>query len=186
MTNESADRQSPPSPRAGEAPAGSAPPVGRASRPATPLPRYRYEIAELETETGVPARTIRYYISRGLLAPAYGRGPSATYDLSHLLRLRLITRYKDEHRGLDEIRDRLGAMSDEDVEAALGIQVEPRVAAWRRIMLHPAIELHVRTEPGDATADFEEAVELIVQLAQPVIDQLERGPDRPPGGRRTP
>lgn len=186
MTNGSAGRPSTATPRPGEAPVGSAPPVGRGSRPATPLPRYRYEIAELETQTGVPVRTIRYYISRGLLAPAYGRGPSATYDLSHLLRLRLITRYKDEHRGLAEIRERLGAMSDEDVEAALGIQVEPRVAAWRRIMLHPAIELHVRAEPGDATADFAEAVDLIVQLAQPVIDQLEPGPGPTPGGGTAP
>lgn len=186
MFDDSADRTSTTAPGAAEAPIPSAPPVGRGSRPATPLPRYRYEIAELETETGVPARTIRYYISRGLLAPAYGRGPSATYDLSHLLRLRLITRYKDEHRGLTEISERLGSMSDEDVEAALGIQVEPRVAVWRRIMLHPAIELHVRTEPGDATADFAEAVDLIVQLAQPVIDQLEQGPGTAPGGRRAP
>jgi len=150
------------------------PPLGRASRPAVPVPRYRYEITELEEETGIPARTIRYYISRGLLAPAYGRGPSATYDLGHLLRLRLITRYKQERRPLDEIRERLGEMSDADVEAALGMQVTPPTDTWRRIMLHPDIELHVRNPPAGANNDaFNAAVELIVGLAQPVIDRLD-------------
>lgn len=150
------------------------PPIGRASRPAVPVPRYRYEITELEEETGIPPRTIRYYISRGLLAPAYGRGPSATYDLGHLLRLRLITRYKQERRPLGEIRERLGEMSDADVEAALGMQVAPPTDTWRRIMLHPDIELHVRNQPAGANNDaFNDAVELIVGLAQPVIDRLD-------------
>ncbi len=159
---------------AGRGGARTTPPIGRASRPAVPVPRYRYEITELEEETGIPPRTIRYYISRGLLAPAYGRGPSATYDLGHLLRLRLITRYKQERRPLGEIRERLGEMSDADVEAALGMQVAPPTDTWRRILLHPDIELHVRDQPAGADNDaFNDAVELIVGLAQPVIDRLD-------------
>jgi DNA-binding transcriptional MerR regulator len=153
---------------------GRTPPIGRTSRPPARVPRYRYEISELEEETGIPIRTIRYYISRGLLAPAYGRGPSATYDLGHLLRLRLIARLKDERHPLEEIRDRLGEMSDSDVEAALGIQVAPPTDTWRRITLHDDIELHIRVQPAGANSDaFNEAVELIVGLAQPVIDRLE-------------
>lgn len=159
---------------AGRARRRTVPPIGRTSRAPVPVPRYRYEIAELEEETGIAARTIRYYISRGLLAPAYGRGPSATYDLGHLLRLRLITRLKDERHPLDEIRDRLGDMSDAEVEAALGIQVEPPTDTWRRIRLHPDIEIHIRIPPPGSRDDaFNEAVELIVGLAQPVIDRLD-------------
>ncbi len=134
----------------------------------------RYDIAELEEATGVQGRTIRYYISRGLLAPAYGRGPSATYDAGHLLRLRLIARMKAERFPLEEIRDRLGEMSDDDVEAALGVQVPLPSDAWRRIALHPDIELHVRLRPGDdIDPDFNAAVELIVGLARPVIERLD-------------
>ncbi len=163
-------RDAGPTPRRGR----TSPPIGRGRRPATPVPRYRYEITELEEETGIPARTIRYYISRGLLAPAYGRGPSATYDLGHLLRLRLIARLKDERHPLDEIRERLGEMSDADVEAALGVQVAPLTDTWRRILLHPDIELHIRIPPAGANNDaFNDAVELIVGLAQPVIDRLD-------------
>ncbi|HEV2528898.1 MAG TPA: MerR family transcriptional regulator [Thermomicrobiales bacterium] len=139
----------------------------------------RYDINELEEETGIPARTVRYYISRGLLAPAYGRGPSATYDVGHLLRLRLIARMKAERRPLEEIRDRLGELTDDEVEAELGIHVPLPSDAWRRITLHPDIELHVRIHPGtDIDPDFNAAVELIVGLARPVIDRLEDEPGR--------
>ena len=162
-------------------PRNRTPPARRTSveRPSasSPASRHRYDIGELAAETGVPIRTIRYYISRGLLAPAYGRGPSATYDLGHLLRLRLIARLRDERQPLEEIRDRLGEMSDADVEAALGVQVAPLTDTWHRIMLHEDIELHIREQPAGANQDaFNEAVELIVGLAQPVIDRLGDGP----------
>jgi hypothetical protein len=68
---------------------GVPPPPGRPTPlPATP-PSPRYSLPDLERETKTSGRTIRYYISQGLLPPAYGRGPTATYDLGHLLRLRL-------------------------------------------------------------------------------------------------
>lgn len=151
------------------------PPPGRTVRPPEPPERYRYSIQELEEQTGIPARTIRYYITRGLLAPAYGRGPSARYDLGHLLRLRLINQLKEERLSLDEIKERLGELSDADVEALLNVQTGPPQDRWRRIQLHPDIELHVRerTRPGQQPdRDFEEAVDLIIGLAQPVIDRL--------------
>jgi DNA-binding transcriptional MerR regulator len=148
---------------------------GRSVQPPEPPERYRYSIQELEEETGIPARTIRYYITRGLLAPAYGRGPSARYDLGHLLRLRLIEQLKEQRLSLEEIRERLGELSDADVEELLHVQTGPSQEHWRRIKLHPDIELHVRerTRPGQQPdREFEQAVELIIGLAQPVIDRL--------------
>ena len=171
-------------------PRNRTPPARRASgkrlTASSPVSRHRYDIGELAGETGVPIRTIRYYISRGLLAPAYGRGPSATYDLGHLLRLRLIARLRDERQPLEEIRDRLSEMSDAEVEAALGAQVAPPTDTWHRIMLHQNIELHIREQPAGTNQDaFNEAVELIVGLAQPVIDRLGDSPNpRQPGRPR--
>jgi DNA-binding transcriptional MerR regulator len=153
------------------------PPPGRSVHPPEPPERYRYTIQELEEETGIPARTIRYYITRGLLAPAYGRGPSARYDLGHLLRLRLIDRLKNQRLSLDEIRERLGDLSDADIEALLNVQKGPPQERWRRYQLHPDIELHVRerTHLGqEPDRDFEEAVDLILGLVQPVIDRLKQ------------
>lgn len=154
------------------APLSPPPRASRTRLPAAPEP-YRYSIADLERETGVSSRNIRYYISEGILPPAYGRGPTATYDLGHLLRLRMIARLRDEGIGLKEIRERLGGMSDEDIAATLKIQTRPPEDRWRRVMLHPSLELHVREPGGEPDLALEEAVELLVRLAQPVIDRLD-------------
>lgn len=134
---------------------------------------YRYTIAELEEHTGVPARTIRYYISQGLLAPAHGRGPSATYDRNHLLRLRAIVNLKETNAGLDVIKARLGELSDADIAAMLEIETAPPEDRWRRIELHPDIELHVRERAGKRRDyEFERTVEKLIQLADVALADI--------------
>ena len=49
-------------------------PVGSAATGNLHAEPYRYTMADLEAESGLPARTIRYYITQGLLPPARGRG----------------------------------------------------------------------------------------------------------------
>jgi DNA-binding transcriptional MerR regulator len=154
------------------APLSPSPRASRSRLPAAPEP-YRYSIADLERETGVSSRNIRYYISEGILPPAYGRGPTATYDLGHLLRLRMIATMRDDGIALREIRDRLGGMTDEEIAGTLKIQTRPPEDRWRRVMLHPSLELHVREPGGEPDLALEEAVELLVRLAQPVIDRLD-------------
>lgn len=155
---------------------GERPPRGRT----TPLPTapdpHRYTIADLEAETGFNQRTIRYYITQGLLAPAHGRGPSATYDLGHLLRLRMIALLKAAYRPLEEIRARLADLSDREIAAMLEIETAPPEDRWRRVQLHPDIELHVRERGSGRDSALADAVDLIVGLARPVIDRLEDGP----------
>jgi DNA-binding transcriptional MerR regulator len=151
---------------------GIPPPPGRPTPlPITP-PSPRYSLGDLERETKTSGRTIRYYISEGLLPPAYGRGPSATYDLGHLLRLRLIASLKENRLGLQEIRDRLVGLTDDDIAAILNVQTEPVQEFWRRIELHPDIELHVR-QRSRSDPVMDDAVELIVGLSRPVIERLE-------------
>ena len=143
--------------------------------PQAPEPeRFRYSMADLERETGFNARTIRYYITEGLLPPAHGRGPSATYDLGHLLRLQAIQSLKSTYLPLDEIKTRLGGLSDGDIAAMLQIETAPPEDRWRRLQLHPDIELHVREEGGKARdLALDRAVDRIVRLAHTVIDELE-------------
>lgn len=123
-------------------------------------------MAHLEAETGFSARTVRYYITQGLLPPAHGRGPSATYDDTHLLRLRAIRLLKDRHLPLEEIKAALGDLRDEEIAAQLRDDAAPPPDRWQRISLHPNLELHVR-EPGSEHRDrrFEEAVDMIVKQA---------------------
>ena len=104
---------------------GIPPPPGRPTPLPIPSPGPRYSLADLEREAKTSGRTIRYYISEGLLPPAYGRGPTATYDLGHLLRLRLIVSLKENRLGLQEIRDKLNGLTDDDIAAMLNVQTEP-------------------------------------------------------------
>lgn len=150
-------------------------PPGRGVVAPTPPDRYRYSIAELEEQTGFPSRTIRYYVSKALLPPAHGRGPTATYDLSHLLRLRAIQRRRAEGVTLEEIKDELGNMTDAEIAALLDVRTDPIEDRWRRITLHDDIELHVRERGGQPRDPvFAAAVEQIVDLARVVVDKLDK------------
>lgn len=149
--------------------------------PAGSVPRYeeprpvRYTLADLERETGVNARTIRYYITEGLLQPAYGRGPSATYDSDHLLRLRLIQQMKDERMSLRDIKERLMQLTPEDIAVMLKIEMQPSAETWRRYRLLPEFEIAVKESgPGERPMTYTHAFDLIIEYARSVLDDLER------------
>ena len=74
-----------------------------------------WSLIDLARLADVTPRTIRYYISQGLLAAPTGSGQAARYGEGHLARLRLIRRLQREHLPLAEIRTRLGGLSDGDV-----------------------------------------------------------------------
>jgi DNA-binding transcriptional MerR regulator len=73
-----------------------------------------YTMTDLCELAEVTPRTVRYYIAEGLLRTP-GAGPGARYDDGHLARLRLIRRLQREHLPLAEIRNRLRALSDDDI-----------------------------------------------------------------------
>ncbi len=151
---------------------GGALPVGSAAIGNAVAEPYRYTMADLEKQTGLTARTIRYYITQELLPSARGRGVGATYGPSHLLRLKAIALLKKDNTPLDQIRQRLDGMRDSELAAMLEVETAPREYRWRRVMLHPDLELHVR-ERGGRTRDytFEKVVDLIVKQSEILIDQ---------------
>lgn len=78
-----------------------------------------HSIAELADLAGVTPRTVRYYISIGLL-PAPGQaGPRTVYGHGVLQRLRLIRRLQEDHLPLGEIGTRIAGMDDAAVDSAL-------------------------------------------------------------------
>ncbi len=87
----------------------------------------RYSLTELADLAGVTPRTVRYYISQGLLAVDAAPGPGPKYDEGHLARLRLIRRLQREHQPLAEIRRQLDAV-DDDTILALAAADEPPTA----------------------------------------------------------
>jgi DNA-binding transcriptional MerR regulator len=72
-----------------------------------------YDIQELTTVSGVPRRTVYFYVQQGILPPPEGAGLAARYNEEHLLRLQLIPALRRQGLRLDEIRARFDRM---DVE----------------------------------------------------------------------
>jgi DNA-binding transcriptional MerR regulator len=64
-------------------------------------------LAELSESSGVPPRTIRYYIARGILLGPNQVGRNARYDRGHLGRLREISILKEKGLTLSEIAVKL-------------------------------------------------------------------------------
>ena len=69
-----------------------------------------YKLSELSELSGVPERTIRYYISKDLL-PGPNRGSKSRYSDEHLARLRVIRKLQDVPLPLDVIRVTLNGLS---------------------------------------------------------------------------
>lgn len=135
----------------------------------------RYTIEELERLTGYTGRTIRYYIARGLLQPAYGRGPTATYDRDHLQRLQYIELLKQERLSLDQIHEHLMEMEPADIDVAMRGQFSPSADIWRHLQLHDDLTLMIRDRTnGRRDPSFDMAFDLIIEYARSVLEDLER------------
>lgn len=146
-------------------------PVGSAAIGVGKTDLYRYTMADLERETGLSARNIRYYITEKMLPAAKGRGVGATYSDEHLLRLQAINALKEKGTSLKQIKQKLDALSKADISAMLQVETAPPEDRWRRVMLHPDLELHVR-ERGGKERDYalEKVVETIIGQSRFVID----------------
>jgi len=119
-----------------------------------------FKISALAKRTGVSARTIRYYVSEGLLPAPRSRGRYAEYGVAHLNRLRLIGQLKSEYLPLREIRDRIAHLTESEVVDCLETGFHSGVSssiddvivdssdvesAWIRYRLEDGLELSVRT-----------------------------------------
>lgn len=88
-----------------------------------------YKLDELARAAGTSARTVRYYVQRGLLpAPAF-RGKDTAYGHEHLVRLRAIRRLQDAFFPLDAIAVELEARSLEQLERIADGSESPKGAA---------------------------------------------------------
>src|SRR5213592_3415736 len=93
-------------------------------------------LAELAAQSGVPARTVRFYIARGLLDGPAVAGRGADYGGAHLERLRKIRQL--QRRGLT-----LAAIARELEGAAPAL---PAAAAWWEYRISPDVTVSVRAD----------------------------------------
>lgn len=88
-------------------------------------------IEELADAADVPVRTVRFYITEGLLPGPGSRGKGATYRQEHLDRLRLIRLLVRQRMPLTEIRQLLARLGDAEMGELLE-QEERRVTDLER------------------------------------------------------
>ena len=109
-------------------------------------------LAELSEESGMPARTIRFYIARGLLNGPLKAGRGAVYTAEHLERLEKIKELQAEGRMLAEIAHALAGGPPPETAAppsawwqyGIGdevmIWVRGDVSPWRMKQIRAAVD----------------------------------------------
>jgi len=140
----------------------------------------RYSLSELADLVGVTPRTIRFYITQGLMPGVGVPGPGAKYDDGHLARLRVIKRLQAEHQPLAEIRRQLETLDDATI-TALAAKAAPEPPAdsaldyIRRLTAptQPSRALYLR-EAGPPLAAAQPSPSPELHQGNPATPRLER------------
>jgi len=82
------------------------------------LPQETFSLQDLAETTKIEARTIRHYISQGLLHPPLSKGRDAKYNSLHLKRLEQIVVLKRRYK-LEEIRQLFQEKPEQEIEQIL-------------------------------------------------------------------
>jgi DNA-binding transcriptional MerR regulator len=128
-----------------------------------------WKLEELARDSGVSARTVRYYVQRGLLPAPVFRGKDTAYFAEHLVRLRAIRRLQERFLPLDAIQvelerrtpDELARLADGKDEVALPpYHVPPHHAPARHTTTHhvpmvPAPPYRTPAAPGERMTRYE-------------------------------
>jgi DNA-binding transcriptional MerR regulator len=109
-------------------------------------------LKELCEEADVSERTIRYYMTQGLVPPAPRSGPGVRYPRGHLARLKLIRRWQEEYLPLEQIRKLLSDLSESDVV---------------RLASTPHAEGSARPKPGPKSSVADYVQQVLGRTAKP-------------------
>jgi DNA-binding transcriptional MerR regulator len=107
------------------------------------------------------ARSVRFYVSHGLLDRPEGTGTAATYGYRHLLQLLAIKIRQREGQRLEVIKREMKEMPGDALERRVAQSLAPALGSgadvavrhdddgpsiWRRLNVADGIELHVRDD----------------------------------------
>jgi DNA-binding transcriptional MerR regulator len=116
-------------------------------------------LAELSAASGIPARTIRFYIARGLLAGPVKAGRGAVYTDEHLARLEAIKDLQASGRMLSEIVHDLSPSAAAKTVAPspwLQFAIQDDVTVWVRSEISPWRMKQIRAAVDDLAARLRE------------------------------
>jgi DNA-binding transcriptional MerR regulator len=118
-------------------------------------------LAEIAEASGLPARTVRFYIARGLLNGPVKGGRVAAYTADHVERLERIKHLQATGHTLLEIGRILGGPSAEEPEAV------PATAWWQHAIADDVI-VWVRADAGPwRTKQLRAALEEFARRVRP-------------------
>jgi Ca-activated chloride channel family protein len=138
-----------------------------------------YKLDELAKAAGTSARTVRYYVQRGLLPPPVFKGKDSAYAKDHLVRLMAIKKLQGDYLPLDAIAAELEGKSIEEIETIAKSSPRPvpsndvrpqqivvttplvRADSWRRHEIARGLEVHLA---DDASAETKALAEKILKL----------------------
>lgn len=110
-----------------------------------------YTLIELAEKAGTSPRVVRFYISKGLLAPPTQRGRNASYGEEHLQRLIWILQQKGEGLTLDQIKAQMFGTASPELTPWLVLQPSPDAVVMTRADV-PPWRRHVLKQASDAFA----------------------------------
>ncbi len=129
----------------------------------------KLSLDQLSTQSGVPGRTIRFYIQKGLIAAPEGERRGAWYTQSHLSELLRIRQWQESGLSLDAIAGLLQAKHEPPVA--------PRRAGAIEVMSHlivtDGIELVVSPERAGLT---QTQVRRLFQNVLAALDDIKNSP----------
>jgi DNA-binding transcriptional MerR regulator len=125
------------------------------------------------------ARSVRFYVSAGLIDRPQGTGTAATYHYRHLLQLLTVKIRQREGQSLDAIKKEVLTLTGDVLEKRVAGSLEPALlvradavvmqadepATWRRVLVADGIELHVREDSHAAEDDAVMAMREAVRAA---------------------
>jgi DNA-binding transcriptional MerR regulator len=125
----------------------------------------RWTLAGLAEASGIPARTIRFYIARGILDGPVKGGRGAEYTADHLRRLERIQHLQAEGRTLAEIAAALSGRRPRGPEPApwwqyaladdVVVWIKADSSPWRLKQLRAAIDEFARRLPQGSSTEEE-------------------------------
>lgn len=132
------------------------------------MEKTKYKISELAEVAGVTVRTVRYYVSKGLLTPPKEDGLYSYYSEINLKELKLIKAYREEYLPLDVIREKLlNKEMDVDVDLKVSNFIGEADFLYRKVLVVPGLELNVREDVLD-----KEKVETLVNYIKKIINNI--------------
>jgi DNA-binding transcriptional MerR regulator len=132
----------------------------------------KYIISEVAKLTDCSARTVRYYVQRGLIPPPKGSGRNSFYTDLHIKLIKIIKQLQSEYLPLHKIKEKL--QDEKFISKFSIIDKKPKQSIKKIITRSPYVKVNITDEielhyqeylPGTTKAKIEK----IIKFAEDIL-----------------